>query len=62
VKELIRSIEQVAPNHITLYNEKKLKRISEFAGFNAHQQQKLEKPHRYEKHMVIGYSFNIDYQ
>ena len=26
VKELIRSIEQVAPNHITLYNEKKIEK------------------------------------
>lgn len=30
VKELIRSIEQVAPNHITLYNEKKIEK--EFLG------------------------------
>ena len=31
VKELIRSIEQVAPNHITLYNEKKIEK-KDFLG------------------------------
>lgn len=47
VKELIRSIEQVAPNHITLYNEKKIeKEFPELTGSDAGQQQKLEKPDR----------------
>jgi hypothetical protein len=63
VKELIRSNEQVAQSHHFITYEKKIeKEFLNSHAFNAHQQQKLEKPHRYEKYMVIGYSFNIDYQ